>query len=248
MNLFCSNCSAKIKKEDINIQRMVAVCDNCNHLFRFDDMMEKNHKRSKTLPLPRPKNITVENTINQLTVQWGWWDNASYNNLIFTFVWVGIVAMVAYFPLTAGSYSGLLFVLVCPHGWVAIGLIYNLITQIFNSTTFTIDDLTLTVEHGPLPWLGNRNIDRSEIEQLFTREIRGRKGRRTYHLNAVLQNQNEVILLKGASSEVLKYIEQEIESFMGIKNKRVAGEYDPESNINLTLGDIRSLIKGLRSK
>ncbi len=51
MQLKCPNCSAPILAENINIQEMVAVCSECDHVFEFSrSAVARKAKRRKLKP------------------------------------------------------------------------------------------------------------------------------------------------------------------------------------------------------
>jgi len=112
---------------------------------------------------------------------------------------------------------------------VALGVLYRASANLFNSTTITADENQLTVRHSPIPWLPAPTISSSSVEQLFVSEghTESKNGRRTpyYVLNAVLRDNS----LKQLSSslpdiEQALYLEQEFESVLHIRDRRVAGE------------------------
>ncbi len=229
MNLNCPECSAQVNTEDINIQKLVAICNKCGHLFQFDDKLEGSSK-TKFIPRPQPKQVTVENQINQLTVEWRWWGKDSVEKVITILVW----PMLFYFFLFEnlsdfGQSSTIPFLPYIPHIFIGTAVLYSLALQFLNSTTFVIDEFEFKLRHGPLPWLGNRTMSRDDIVQLFTKEVVERKRRRTtssFHLFAILQNGKDLRLIStGSQPEIAQYIEQELEAFMGIQNKTVVGEY-----------------------
>ena len=72
------------------------------------------------------------------------------------------------------------------------------------------------MSHGPLPWFGQRDLDARDIEQLFVVTHRGKNT--SYTLDARLKSGQTLRILGNSHRPKLEYIEQEIESFLGITN------------------------------
>lgn len=157
----------------------------------------------------------------KLTVRWNW-RNASAMLGAGMAVFFNIVVIIL---LSSGrpGFVHIIFVL------VALGVLYRASANLFNSTTITADENQLTVRHSPIPWFPAPTISSSSVEQLFVSEghTESKNGRRTpyYVLNAVLRDNS----LKQLSSslpdiEQALYLEQEFESVLHIRDRRVAGE------------------------
>ena len=250
MSLYCPECSEKINPEDINVQRMIAVCDTCGHLFRFDDHFQAESSDADALPIPQPSQITVHNEINKLIIEWRWWNIRSRLWLILSLLISGwfLAGLVPLFlEFLAGDIDSLITILILPHTWLLLIVLYNSLTSAFNKTTFIVDEFSFKMKHGPLPWLGNRTLNREDIVQIFTKEVPGsKKGSRRFHLSAVLANGKDLkIISAGSNANLSAYIEQELENFMGIRDKKVKGEYDP---INSPMPSFEEMAEEFRKK
>jgi hypothetical protein len=88
----------------------------------------------------------------------------------------------------------------------------------------------LTIEHGPLPWFGNKQLDPIVLKQLYVKErIQQNKGKRhySYELHMVTWDGRNQKLVGGlATSDQAFFLEQEIERFMGIADQPVPGEFN----------------------
>jgi hypothetical protein len=112
---------------------------------------------------------------------------------------------------------------------VGVGLIYVCLACILNTTTIRADSGQLTIRHHPLPWPGGRtNLDTHNIKQLYVkRHVSHSKNgtRTTYQLHAITQEGRRKKLLTGLNDEdQALYLEQEIETHLGIENTPVQGE------------------------
>ncbi len=110
-------------------------------------------------------------------------------------------------------------------------IIYSLLAGYVNKTRIILDSNELKIKHGPIPWIGGSTLNRYDIVQLFTKVIRGNKGRRSYRLYAILADGKQRKILSGRpaiGSNLLLFVAQELEATMGIKDKYVKGEFTGE--------------------
>ena len=80
----------------------------------------------------------------------------------------------------------------------------------------------------PLPWAGEKTIKTANIKQLYCKETRhsGKSGvTYKYHLYAVTNDLREVKIISNLeTAEAAHFFEQQLETWMNIKNQPVAGE------------------------
>lgn len=116
---------------------------------------------------------------------------------------------------------------------LGIFLAYSTLANMVNTTTVSLVDGLLRVTHGPLPWPGDKRIYASDIEQIFCEAYRFevRRGRgparpeTAYLLRMKLRGADtEVLLQDFEHAQEALYIEQVLESAMGIIDARVEGE------------------------
>ena len=162
--------------------------------------------------------------------------------VIFCVVWNGIMVTMFWVALENGQHEMLLFGSV--HAAVGLGILYSVLMRLFNRTRITISYRDIEVRHGPFPWPGSRSIPVYELEQVYVRRvlIRTKNGtRHVFRLIAVDKSDNEVVLLKSLESEDhALFIEREIETILGIKDRRVEGEHqsDPFSRNRPSFGEM----------
>jgi hypothetical protein len=123
-----------------------------------------------------------------------------------------------------------LMMLIFPVLHVAVGfsLTYYTLAGIYNRTFISVGRGTVSIEHRPIPWFGNRTLQASEISQLYTEQIttRGKNGPRvSYQLSVVSQENKKIKLLTGLDTpDAARYIERQVEDWLGIRDRRVEGE------------------------
>jgi hypothetical protein len=117
--------------------------------------------------------------------------------------------------------------LVLPLAHVAIGLVLPYMALVFflNSVLIEVGEGMLTVRHRPLPFPGNRTLSVVDIRQLFCVERKGRKGGMTYDVMAQLGSGRETRVVSGFwTDREARFIEQRIESRLGLTHQSVDGE------------------------
>ena len=188
-------------------------------------------------PLPRAPSYrrAVTEAGADLVVRWRWFEPAKHVFLLFfCVVWDSFLTFwygAAITGLARGGASGpVLLMLLFPllHVAVGVGLTYTVIAGFLNSTRVGVRGGALFVQHGPLPWKGNRALDAREVSQLFTKEkvTQGKGGpTSTFELHAILAGGERVPLVTGFSDvEQALWLEQALEERMGIVDVEVAGE------------------------
>ncbi|MEW6208245.1 MAG: hypothetical protein AB1631_07750 [Acidobacteriota bacterium] len=131
----------------------------------------------------------------------------------FLFIWYSKVGdsaepMSMYFPLL--------------HVAVGIGLTYYVVAGWLNRTHILVSRGKIAVRHAPLPWVGNTELEVSNLKQLYAKEKRSRSDNgtsTTYEVHAIAHNGRTIKLVRGLETrEQALYIEQEIEKYLGIED------------------------------
>lgn len=70
MRITCKQCGADVLAENINIDSLIAKCNFCHAVFRFDDQLEPFQTPSPPprLEVPMPKGIEVLPMGNRLEI------------------------------------------------------------------------------------------------------------------------------------------------------------------------------------
>ncbi len=136
-----------------------------------------------------------------------------------------------YTSVSSGGAAAHLYVFPLVHVAVGVGIGYSAVAGLLNRTTITIERDTLTVKHGPLPWLGNREIAKQDLQQLFCREkINHRRGNAShsstisYEVHAQLGDSEVKLVSNLTDARQALFIEQLIETTLGVEDVPVAGE------------------------
>ncbi len=228
MQITCKQCGADILAENINIDQMIAKCNFCHAVFRFEDQLEPAQKPpvQTSLDVPMPKGIEVLPTGNRLEIIRTWFSLKIIFFTVFTLFWDGF--MVVWFAIAISQRQWLMAVFGTIHGTVGLGLFYYVLTGYLNRTIITVNHSLFTIKHAPIPWPGNKLLNPRDITQLYCKEQMHRNKNSTsytYEVHGILKNTEHAKLITGLdNSEQALYIEQEIERFLNIEDRPVRGE------------------------
>lgn len=163
-------------------------------------------------------------------MSWRWWKPEIVFLLVFVIAWD---AFLLYWYFGLNEARGLLFkIFPIAHVAVGVGLTYYVLAGFVNRTTVTATS-GLCVQHGPLPWRGNRTIAATDLKQLYVKQVEhthrdkqwGRTTTLTHDLCALLETGREVHLLRRLDHAGQgKYLEHTFEKYLGIDDRRIAGE------------------------
>ena len=249
--LSCVTCGQLIFAEDVNLQNMVAKCHNCNAVFSFAPantdlprssiletvqalMKEANREEGSTLQRPTdgrkiemPKGVITERDFGELrfiipwrnTRRWGFF-------LLFTIVWNAILTPFIVTGIATGEWRILLFASL--HILVGVSFLMYTLGLMFNKTKVVVTSQGVEIKNGPIPipFNPNRFMAVRDIEQLFVEEYVPSKTNGqpdyTYAVTALTTSAERQRLVGGFSqSGHALYLEQEIETFLGIENRAV---------------------------
>ncbi len=207
MNYFCPKCSTKINVEQLHPDHIVVVCETCNELLRIDRLHD--NFGNKVPFWPRPRQVSINKKPQQLEARWRWWSSYPIESFIAGLFWL-LLLIILFFPgpRETTSQFDLSFL---PKVIVVSGFIYHVSATLFNSTTFLIDEKIFTIQHGPLPWIGNLKIDRAKIQKLAINI-----GRNSIASLSVIQNDETErhIVSTGSNIRIARYILYVLTEFM----------------------------------
>jgi hypothetical protein len=233
MQIYCRQCGAEIRAEDINLDKMIAKCSQCNAIFSFADMYgEDSHKKKKVdfSNVPMPNNMSIDNSGSTLVIERKWFSFSHIFLAIFAVIWNGMIwtIFVPNFAEAGAAGFGIFPLFLLPFILVGIGVAYVALAGFLNTTTIHVDNMTLTVHHHPLPFI-NKTVPTNDIEQLYTKQQISRSKNGTtvsYQLHIIkYDGKNQRLLQSLDNPEQAIFIEQEVERFLDIEDRPVRGEY-----------------------
>lgn len=224
MNLNCRYCNAPILSENINLNNTLAKCHKCNAVFNFSGYISNSSQnysqntfasQQQRPPVPLPDSVSIEKLGDTLLLKQRWFSWKLLFLVFFCIAWDSFLLF--WYSQVFRSNAPIIFsVFPLIHVAVGIWLTYFTIAGFLNSSIIKVSRDSLSVEHRPLPWFGNKTISTNNISQLFCQEkiSRSKNGTtRTYSLNLITRDGKKSSLLSSLDSpDVAIFIEQQIES------------------------------------
>ncbi|MFN8373289.1 MAG: hypothetical protein U0694_10500 [Anaerolineae bacterium] len=232
MQIHCRYCASEIPAANINLDKLLAKCSNCNAVFSIAGEMglaqgEKPKAAAKRMSVPLPTRVSMDETAGELVIRRKWFSPVSTLPLtFFAVIWNGF--LVFWYSIALSSGEGQMALCGSLHLAVGLFLTYWVAAQFINETVITANAETLDIKSGPIPTTGNKALTAVDIAQIYCMEkiSRGRRSTTvTYEVAAIMQDQRRESLLTGLyNPEQALFIEQEVERFLGIENRGVPGE------------------------
>ncbi len=220
MRVTCPKCQSEVARAGLNIQRAIAVCDACGEVFGFGDRVPGALRPGSRPQVALPPGLTVAE--RPFRIVWRWFRPAAIFLALFAVVWNGIIGFFVSQLLRGHDLRPLFFISL--HLAVGVLVAYHALCMFANRTAFSLDGGHLRVRHGPLPWPGGRDLAAHQVQQLWCQERSSRNGT-TYELHAELQTGVRVKLVRGLPErDQALYLEQALESRLGIEDRPVDGE------------------------
>lgn len=229
MRVKCPDCRTSLSRDDINIEKMVGICPHCAKVIAIEEVVDEESEFSfsrREPDLEMPKGLSIRHRGGDLELRIRWFSMAAYILAAFCFFWDAFMAVWFYIAYTEKIWMMGAFGIL--HGLVGVALTYFCVCTFVNHTIVTVNSSFLTIEFSPLPWLGRKKIESGEIEQLFCKDrIRHTEqgNHVSYELWMIRKGKKSCLLGGYFSAEQVRFLEQEIERFLGIKNRPVSGEF-----------------------
>ncbi len=216
--LSCPSCGSGIPADDININDKIAKCGQCNAIFPFQKEIESLLAPDVTKQeVIRPEGIDIfrfrdslELTVKQpLTV---------LETIVIS------LASALIFPIMIGLVEGMV-VLAIGGILAALGIIaYSIIQHYRHKIYLTINQRFLTVKWKPRKHIKEKTYPVEDIDQIYLKSTS--TGLAVIAIVNSLNGQKHIkIIPKVSSISKGKYLEQEIEKYLGIKDRRIPDEY-----------------------
>lgn len=230
IQLNCPKCNYEIISDDINIDKAIAKCKKCNNVFTFEKSVTNPMRRRKEVFLP--EEIEIDAYQDEMTIFYKWRKAKGLSPffVFFGVVWNAMMIPLAIAAIASGSLTFLLGISL--HLMVGVGFLIYILTRLMNSTYITVDDYELSIEHRPftIPFIvKNQYFDVRNIEQLYSKKYVSHQTNGVnvyaYAVHAQLKGGEELKIIGGFKQKnKALFIEQEIELFLGVKDKKVDGE------------------------
>jgi hypothetical protein len=182
--------------------------------------------KGDSLEIGLPDKIYLQHTGTDLVITRKWFGLKTLMMTAFVIFWDGFLVFWYHKVLPGGDMMVKLFPLL--HVGVGVWLTYYTLAGYINKTLVRINYERISVRHRPLPYWGHKTLLSRDIKQLYSKEKISRSSNRetiTYEVHAMTHSGKSIKLVPYmASSEQALFVEQEIEKYLGIKDKPVRGE------------------------
>ena len=226
----CPSCAETIPGEHLNIQTNIAKCNSCDIIFSISEQVENlSHQNDISQDILRPEGVELTHFQDDLDISvdqpWG------TPEMIFISLFPLFVIMITSIIIERFPAPAPLFIKGFVIGfWIIsiIGYIAYFFIRKKHKTYIHIDDQDLHIEHRPKKFRKDKKYAIEDIDQVYIKSITsssGTKGVGIFMLVNDVKGQKKVELINSVNSRTkAKYIEQEIERHLGIKDRRVPDE------------------------
>lgn len=221
----CPRCSREIPATDISLENAIARCTECNVVFACGQGQAEARYSKPTCAMP--DGFTAVQDGPDFVLERRWKSAKAWGLLFFCVFWDGFLV---FWYAIAFTVKGPLIMKLFPliHVAVGAGVSYLTAALFVNRTTIRVGAQQITVRHHPLPWPGEKELPRRELQQLFCKEkVNSGKNGVTYSYDvvALLAGEKRSDLVTGLDEpNQALFIEQRIERQLGIIDKPVKGE------------------------
>ncbi len=213
----CPSCHEEVIADNLDLQNSLAKCNSCHVIFSIEEEVEsvKINKEVKQEVL-RPEGIDLFHFRENLdiTVQ----QHISGFD-IFGIIFLPILALFSvllYFLKGASIYFPIIFTIGTAY------FIYKVLNYSKNKIYIDINDKLLSIKYRPRNFNKDKTFNATEIDQLYLKQSSDGMGYYTIYMiiNGVEGQRHEKLMTAKTLSKA-KYLEQEIEQYLHIKQRDV---------------------------
>lgn len=214
MQIYCRQCGTPIKAKNVNLDNMMAKCDNCHAVFSFADMYADVHpKASKTQSprhIPKPEGISIMHTDDALIIERKW---NNYGHTRFTLISVVFNSAWWFF---LPSLSGILSIIALPISILVFASFMYALIGLMNTMSLRVTNTSLEVTHYPID-LFSKSIATKDMDRLDVGSPFDGFSITTHRLYVKLFNGETISLFTTINdADDTDYIKQEIDNFLGL--------------------------------
>lgn len=217
ISIHCPKCKSAAEATNINITDKIAKCGNCSVVYSFSQDISSLGKSKEVISRPKGIELYEEKGYSEITLPQ---PNSIISIIIATSLpLILLILCLLYFK------KGLDWALYPMIGTAIVFLysIFDLNRKNENKIFISIENRKLIIQHRPQNFVKDIEVKVNDIQQIYvTRTDTG------ISLMVSIDNsdgeQQKVLISRLSSVLTAKFLEQELERMLGIKNKRVIGE------------------------
>lgn len=170
------------------------------------------------VPVTLPDGFRFDDNGSERRISWRWFSLGIIGALFFVALWDGIAGFTLRAALSTKNLPlpallVLLLLAIC-----GIAMTYGVIAYLVNRTIIHLDPARLSVEHGPLPWFGAKDIPKVDISRVWSEKVGQASDDDTmfepsvtYRVKLILKGDKTLNLVTGLHApEQALFIEQQI--------------------------------------
>ena len=215
----CPKCSCETPAANIDLSDKLAKCDNCNAIFSIKDKVVELQSVNINEEIAKPVGVDILEYNGQLEL------TLDQPSSILHTVSASLSPFVALmlFGIYAKEGNSFLIYMSLAFTFAFVFSLVSLIRHKRNKIFVTVTQEELSIEYRPKNFINDKLYSAHSIEQLFVKK--DHNGLCLHMVVNELEGQKTQKLI-GRFTDITKakYIEQEIEKYLGIKNKRISGE------------------------
>ncbi len=215
----CPSCEAGVPVTNLHLKDKIGKCTNCNTVFSFRKDIAHFIQEEKKEKISRPAGINVIHFQEEVDFEI---DQPGSSDIIgiLLFASMALIATLIFFEKGISIFIPGTLWLGCAY------YLYQMLTRRKKKIFINIDQNNMTIKWRPKEMMKDKVIDVKDIDQVYLK----RHGHQ-YTLHLILndvEGQKHVPLITYYYTSLAKarYLEQEIEKYLGIKDRKV-----PESNV-----------------
>ena len=218
--LSCPACTEALNAEHIDLPNNVAKCGSCHVVFSIAEEVEGLKVKQETKQeIFRPEGIDLFYYKGEMEITLPQNIHGLEGFLLGMFIMLAPLATLLYFKKGISVYFPIFF---------AIGtlfFLYRLFTYSKAKTYIDINDRSLTIKHRPNNLKKDKAFPAEDIDQIYLKQAADGSGYFTLHMivNGPKGQQHQKLITVNTLSKA-KYLEQEIEKYLGIEDRKVPEE------------------------
>ncbi len=172
-------------------------------------------------------NLQIYENVDELYIKYKWSRAAGFALGFFAAFW-NIFLIGWYIAAWTGGAPLPFFLFPILHLAAGVFIGHQALSMLFNHTHITVSQGQLSIEHQPIPaFKGNTYYPTAEIDQFYIIQKTGNKGKKYYEFRCKMVDGKDVKLIgnNGMSVDKMKELEKKLESYIGIADYPVKGEY-----------------------
>ncbi len=224
MKLKCPACGAPIPAAAINVQQMIAVCPECDNVFKFEGTFRQQRRKLKA---PAQFQVADDDPDRlDMAFHWSWRTEPPFSMITIVVAFVFVLA--TFVGMVAENAGGAAILPLLPAAYLG----YTLLTLLVNSTHYESDGETLAVYTKPLPYFryGSKSIPMDEIERVSVERVtdprlpQGKDGFFDVFVHTLDGDLQKIAAI--VNYQHAYFIAQEIEAFIGALRETSAQSLD----------------------